>query len=86
MKKNIKKVQKQIIEQIEARVNYHTEKRDIETYHVNIEASESDIEVRPKNGDTFFCIDDLVTIASFFKVHFYITSAGNDLVFRMYGF
>lgn len=90
MKREAMKKAKAIINEIESRVNRYTEERDINAYHVKCEITHQDktgasIEVTPVSENVFYCIEDLVLVATFFKAYFYVLVDEGKPVFRMYG-
>lgn len=90
MKREALKKAKAIINEIESRVNRYKEEEKINTYHVKCEVkyrskSGASIEVTPISKDVFYCIEDLVLVATFFKAHFYVSVDEGKPVFLMYG-
>lgn len=80
-----------IVKTIHEKINVVTENRNYEcadkmfTYGVEIIADKKGayVEVVPNNGETFYCIADLVKIADFFETSYYVTIKDGKVCFRI---
>lgn len=59
-----------VIKEIEKRVNHHTNKEDIQTFHVDVVCERGFIKVTPK-GNTLYCLEDIAEIVRFYQLGFW---------------
>lgn len=74
---------------IENRVNTWDNEYEKQTYHVAIEVKNGgrtgySLEVRPLNGGTFYCIDDLVEVSKCFKASLFVSIEDGKIYARIH--